>query len=61
MEVDGWMGYMNALLEKLGSQYSIYYQKKDEELMVTAPNKVEVKELFEQEAVKLELMEEPSP
>lgn len=55
------MSYMSALLEKLGAQYSIHYRKKDEELRVTAPSKDEVKEIFEQEAVKLELMEEPSP
>ena len=55
------MVYMSALLEKLGSQYSIYYKKKNDELMVTAPSKEDVKELFEQEAVKLKLMEEPSP
>jgi len=58
------MTFMSALLEKMGAQYSIYYgtdKKEKEELMVTAPSKDEVKEIFEQEAVKLELMEEPSP
>lgn len=55
------MSFMSALIQALSGSYSISYTNKQEELTVAAPNKEDVKEIFEQEAIKLKLMEEPNP